>query len=238
MFDRHGVNILDGGAGDDTLESHSRDAGQTLSGGAGSDAITNRDGRGSQISGGDGNDVIQSIGGAANSIDGGSGNDYLYLEREHGTTVTGGAGDDFFQLELGSRDNLLTGGAGADIFFFSQSELGTTAAGPHNTVTDFEHGIDKIDISGLYSSHDVSSIKHGKASDATTISGYQVKFYTANGNTYVIGDTDGVAGADFTIELSGTPKLKPDDFITSAPDPSQTSLGYDFGSLHQDSYWL
>jgi len=54
----------------------------------------------------------------------------------------------------------------------------------------------------------------------------------------VIGDSNGVAGADFAIELNGTFKLKAADFMTSASDWPALSGGYDYASLHHDSFWV
>jgi Ca2+-binding RTX toxin-like protein len=75
------------------------------------------------------NDVIYGNGGS-DIIDGGAGNDALF----------GGTGAD--QLRGGSGINALSGGAGADTFIFGQLNS-------INTITDFEVGTDKIDLSEI-----------------------------------------------------------------------------------------
>jgi Ca2+-binding RTX toxin-like protein len=68
--------------------------------------------------------------GGNNTLRGGGGHDVL----------KGGAGDDV--LKGGTGHDRLTGGTGEDTFVFERG-------GGHDTVTDFRHGQDKIDVSGL-----------------------------------------------------------------------------------------
>ncbi|ATG73540.1 hypothetical protein AN401_06445 [Zobellella denitrificans] len=56
--------------------------------------------------------------------------------------LIGGAGDDILIGGLGN--NTLTGGDGADIFRFIEADAGSV-----NTITDFEKGIDQLDLSEL-----------------------------------------------------------------------------------------
>ena len=190
------------------------DYSQAFNGGAGNDLIQGSD-QADRINGDDGTDRL--FGGAgADVLNGGAGLDALI----------GGAGAD-----------RLTGGAGTDVFIFTTSEIDTTKAGPHDVVTDFVQGQDYLDISALYSGHAVNSVTPGKAGDAAKLGGYKVEFYTEGGKTYVIGDTDGKAGADFTIELTGTFKLKAADFIASSSGWPTSTDGYDYASLHRDAFW-
>ncbi len=107
LFDSYGVNIFDGGAGDDGLFSYSGAAGQILSGGAGNDYLY--DNGNSTMSGGDGDDTLFSNG--FNSIlSGGAGNDIL--STQGGTTASGGDGND--TLQGGAGNDALTGDAGND----------------------------------------------------------------------------------------------------------------------------
>jgi Ca2+-binding RTX toxin-like protein len=186
---------------------------QTFDAGSGNDTVQGGDGN-DHIFGGTGADTV--FGGAgADALDGGAGADVL----------VGGAGAD-----------QLTGGSENDIFVFTRSELGTTRAGPHDVVTDFVSGTDKIDLSDLYASHAAGPITAGRASDFTKLSGYKIEYFTANGHTYVIGDTDGVKGADFTIELSTATKLSASDFITSSSDWAAVSTA-DYTPVHHDLLW-
>ena len=75
-------------------------------------------------------------GGTANDlIEGGMGND----------TLIGGAGDDI--LRDGTGQDQLTGGAGADVFAL-------VADNAADTITDFQAGVDTLDLSGYYMLYD------------------------------------------------------------------------------------
>ncbi|MGR3649780.1 MAG: M10 family metallopeptidase C-terminal domain-containing protein, partial [Shimia sp.] len=77
-----------------------------------------------------------------------AGDDMLVLEGAG--SILGGAGDDI--LRDGHGQNSLTGGDGADIFVLG-------ADGAHDVITDFEVGVDQIDLSlmpGLYSLTQIS----------------------------------------------------------------------------------
>jgi Ca2+-binding RTX toxin-like protein len=159
------ADIITGSARDDTLDGGSGN--DTIEGGIGDDSIIGGDGEDS-IVGGDGDDEIDG-GGNYDSIDAGAGNDIvrggngrdtIYLgtgddvfqdngqNNEHGhDTVWGGGGNDTLRggdgddgVWGGIGNDLLTGGAGADRFVFA-------AGDDADTITDFEDGIDKLDLS-------------------------------------------------------------------------------------------
>ncbi|MGR3435530.1 MAG: calcium-binding protein [Shimia sp.] len=118
-----GDDLLVGGTGFDTLRGQEGqdtlfgDAGRDLlGGGAGDDLLV----------GGDGADTLAGHAGD-DALLGGAGDDLL----------RGGAGDDL--LRGGSGDDTLSGGAGADTF-------GLALDGGTATVTDFELGIDRLDL--------------------------------------------------------------------------------------------
>jgi Ca2+-binding RTX toxin-like protein len=80
------------------------------------------------ISGVNGDDLLSGLGGD-DIISGGNGNDWIY----------GGLGAD-----------TLTGGADADTFIFSSFDASKFTAGrPQDIITDFQHGLDAIDLSAL-----------------------------------------------------------------------------------------
>jgi Ca2+-binding RTX toxin-like protein len=81
---------------------------------------------------GTGNSLANRLSGNAgdNLLKGGAGHDVL----------KGGAGDD--RLHGGAGHDTLTGGSGRDTFVFEKR-------GGHDTVTDFRHGHDRIDVSKL-----------------------------------------------------------------------------------------
>ncbi|WP_238368135.1 calcium-binding protein [Mesobacterium pallidum] len=126
-------NHFAGDAGDDEL----RGAGgsDTLQGGDGLDTLGGGDGD-DRLDGGKGADELRGAAGEdtlfggdwRDTLHGGSGDDTLF----------GGGGDD--SLLGGTGDDTMTGGSGADVFVlgpWSGSDL----------ITDFQDGIDKIDIS-------------------------------------------------------------------------------------------
>ncbi|MEH0198791.1 FG-GAP-like repeat-containing protein [Caulobacter sp. CCNWLY153] len=133
-----GDDVLDGGNGWDTLDYSSATAGLTLdmslvgvaqdTGGAGVDTLSNFE----VVVGSQYNDVIRGGGGVLN-ISGGAGDD----------VIIGGPGVGTYQgLPVA---NILSGGDGEDRFVF-ESVQDSTSARP-DTITDFVHGVDKVDLS-------------------------------------------------------------------------------------------
>ncbi len=80
------------------------------------------------LSGGNGDDILSGLGGN-DIVSGGNGNDIIF----------GGLGAD-----------TLTGGANADTFVFSSADASLFTGGkPQDVITDFQHGLDHIDLSKL-----------------------------------------------------------------------------------------
>lgn len=100
--------------------------GETLTGGSGDDTLM----------GGTGNDVLYGDEGK-DHLEGGSGNDALYGE-EGKDSLKGGLGND-----------LLYGGEGKDIFAWSPEDIGTPGNPAVDTIADFKHQNDRIDLSSL-----------------------------------------------------------------------------------------
>ncbi|MEO5772955.1 MAG: calcium-binding protein [Sphingomicrobium sp.] len=218
-FDFDGFQYLAGGGDDFVIlpnlasvdNGNPWDYTKTFDAGAGNDVVQGGNGN-DLISGGDGADRLFG-GSGTDRLDGGLGNDVL----------VGGAGAD-----------VLSGSSGNDVFVFTASDRGTKASSPHDVITDFQHG-DLIDLSALYSTHAIGWLRGGKASMGSSLTNYDVIWYSTGGKTYVVGDCDGVAGADFAIELTGTQKLTSADFITS-----QAQWHSEYGAyqqLHQDLFW-
>jgi Ca2+-binding RTX toxin-like protein len=140
-----GNDYLNGYAGNDNIsgdrgndELHGGLGKDILSGDTGNDKLYGDDGN-DGILGGSGNDYA--YGGNGNdAVDGGDGLDHLY----------GGAGND--KIYGGFGADILSGGAGHDTFFyrnlpkFSGKESGPTSS-TRDTILDFTHGQDKIDVS-------------------------------------------------------------------------------------------
>lgn len=134
LYGDAGNDTLYGGANSDNLVG--ADGHDTLYGGTGDDSLKGNLGN-DALSGGDGNDYLN--GGAGNDmLYGGAGDDILL----------GGVGDD--ALYGGAGNDILTGHGGADVFHFLASD-GTDGI---DTITDFNAGMDKIDISDLLSGYD------------------------------------------------------------------------------------
>jgi len=88
------------------------------------------------VAAGDGDDVLVSSGGG-DILDGDDGNDVLL----------GGAGEDIL-IGAGGTD-IATGGAGSDIFSFDIGDAPASSGVTAEFITDFESGIDKIELSGF-----------------------------------------------------------------------------------------
>lgn len=107
----NGSSILIGLNGNDTLTGGNGSS--DLAGDAGNDVLTGGNG-GNTITGGTGNDTLIA-GNGSNSLDGGEDDDLLVDgNSNNGFTVTQGSAT--------ALEDTLTGGSGADTFFFSQSE--------------------------------------------------------------------------------------------------------------------
>ena len=129
--------------------------------------IDGRDGN-DTLSGSMGDDVL--IGGRGNdTLDGGSDDDIIYGDHEDDYYSSGHTYDDVIFGDIGS--DIIVGGAGADIltggtvdgpdgeqdtFVFRWGD-GTTSIGgtANDTITDFEVGIDKIDLSDTFLTWDL-----------------------------------------------------------------------------------
>ncbi|WP_428512916.1 peroxidase family protein [Roseovarius sp.] len=133
LYGQQGSDTLEGGAGNDMLKAGS--GSDLLEGGDGNDRLYGDKGR-DTLMGGAGTDEL--CGGQARDLlMGGEGDDTLY-GHDGSDTLDGGDGDD---LLVGGRGNdVVTGGAGSDCFVFRTGQAG------HNTITDFEVGVDVYKI--------------------------------------------------------------------------------------------
>ncbi len=182
LFGDGGNDMLSGGKGNDTLFGGSGD--DSLDGNSDNDWLY----------GGVGNDTL--LGGAGfDTLEGWYGNDLL-VGNSGEDTLSGGHGNDTLLgdndsdwLEGGEGADRLTGGTGADTFRFASKTHSTAKA--YDTITDFEVGIDRIDLIGLgYRSLTTS---------AHTVEGeLRLSFDAAKNLTYLLSDQ-----SDFFIGLSG-----------------------------------
>jgi len=143
------------------------------------------------LSGLGGNDELRSSGGN-DVLDGGDGTDLL----------VGGAGAD-----------TLTGGADADTFRIGGYETGL--GGDADIVTDFESGVDVIDLmnwdSNIWTSGDQAFTFIGTGA-FTSVAG-QLRYSSIGSDTLIEGDVNGDGAADFEIFLVGSHALTAADFI-------------------------
>ena len=138
---------------------------------------------------------------ASNRLAGNAGNDVL----------EGGVGDD--RLTGGTGSDRLTGGAGRDVFIFASGDTGATLASA-DRIADFSHADrDRIDL---------RAIDGGNARGAFTFIGEDAFSGAAGelrvhadreGNTLVLGDTDGDGRADVMLRVEGAAGLVASDFL-------------------------
>jgi Ca2+-binding RTX toxin-like protein len=205
IFGGEGNDLLNAGAGDDAVF-----------GGAGNDLIV--------AEANDGNDVY-----FGDDSDGGSGIDTLDLSASaasvrvnlgsgllfngfatgvqigHDTiwgieNVIGGSGDD--TITASNAVNVMSGGAGNDVFRFE-----TSAAAHGDTINGFEPG-DRIDLSGIDANTGASGDQGFTllTSAAFTAAGQLAVTYESGPDgdfTVVQGNTDGNTDADFTLKIEG-----------------------------------
>lgn len=155
-----------------------------------------------------------------NRIYGGSGNDTLsgldgndQLTGSYGDdTLDGGDGNDVLIGERGA--DILTGGASADTFQIG-SHLDSGLGSAADTITDFESGIDLIDLAAM----DADTTNPGDDSftfidDAPfTNTPGQLRAEIVGSQTVIQGDINGDGTADFEIYVDGAPLLASSDFV-------------------------
>jgi Ca2+-binding RTX toxin-like protein len=117
----------------------------------------------------------------------------------------------------GASNDTLIGNAGKDTFVFKTVADSSTTNATRDVITDFEHLVDKIDVSGIDANgagagNTPFSFLANKGAAFTGVAGQL--HYAANGaNTLVEGDTNGDHIADFQLLLVGTKTLTAADFI-------------------------
>jgi Ca2+-binding RTX toxin-like protein len=127
-------------------------------------------------------------------------------------TIIGSAGDDIISGGVGA--DVLTGGAGYDTFVYEA----TVASRPGvslDRITDFEDGIDKIDLSAI----DANTALAGTQAftfigdGAFTGAKGELHYTYVGGDTHVSANLGGDLKADFEIVLSGMHTLSSGDFL-------------------------
>jgi Ca2+-binding RTX toxin-like protein len=182
-----GVETVGGGSGNDVLTG---DAGYNyLRGAAGDDTLTAGDGF-DNLYGGDG----------ADSLDGGAGDDNLAGCNAFGTVSPG-------------DQDILTGGLGADTFWFYFAA--DSVVGAPDVITDWESA-DKLSFSYFDANTSVDGYQDftflGLGAADLTVGQGELKYYHSGGNTFVVGNVTADNEADFQIQINGVHTLAMDDF--------------------------
>ena len=207
-------NVLNGGAGTDTVSYEHAGAAVTVSlattaaqntGGAGTDTLSAFE----NLTGSAFNDALTGST-AANILMGLAGNDTLN-GGAGADTLIGGAGND--TLVGGSGADILTGGLDADRFVFSA--LADSAPGTPDLITDFVHGTDIIDLSAIDANTSLSGDQaFAFGGQNANVVARSVTWFENGGNTIIQADVNGNTTADFMITLTGTNlNLSASDFI-------------------------
>jgi serralysin len=126
----------------------------------------------------------------------------------YSNTLNGTSGNDTLNGNGGS--DILFGGSGSDSFVFD-----TTSEAKGDTIGDFVHGVDTINLSGI----DANTRATGN--QAFTFIGTQgfhkvageLKAYQSGGHTHLAGDVNGDGAADFTIKALGAHTFASTDFL-------------------------
>lgn len=156
-----------------------------------------------------GTDTLVSI----ERVVGSFGNDTM-VGNSAANVFVGGGGNDVLTGGLGA--DTLTGNSGADTFVFRTAAESTVAT--HDTITDFQHGVDVIDLSQI----DAMDFSFARGNQAFTFTGedgslglgqLNVHFDADANRTIVEANTDFDAAPEFHLELVGHINLTADDFV-------------------------
>jgi Ca2+-binding RTX toxin-like protein len=140
----------------------------------------------------------------ANTLMGLGGNDKLF----------GGAGKD--KIEGGLGRDLMSGGDGADIFIFRSTDEAPAAGRGRDRITDFNRAEkDKISLKQIDAKAATGRNDAFKFIGDAAFSGAEgeLRFVQKGAKTYVYGDVDGNAKADFSILIDGIGAMKAADFV-------------------------
>lgn len=145
-------------------------------------------------------------------IDGGADADTIFGGKE-ANTIYGGTGSD--SIYGGGGADELTGGADNDIFLFGSVKDSTVALKGQDTITDFTHGVDLLEIQSIDFNSKTKGLQHPTLIGSKHFShtAGELRFDHTATDTYIYADIDGNAKADFEIHLDGVINLDANDFF-------------------------
>jgi Ca2+-binding RTX toxin-like protein len=138
----------------------------------------------------------------------------------NGDTLNGGLGNDIIignggndVIKGGGGGDTLTGGAGNDTFVYTSIGDSQPGASKFDTIADFTHGSDKIDLTAITGLTAVGSA----TSTPATIAAHTIEIVTFGGNTVIYanasGASEGVVNADMEIHLTGVINVTSSDIL-------------------------
>jgi Ca2+-binding RTX toxin-like protein len=142
------------------------------------------------------NDILEGFDGN-DSIAGGARHDVL-LGDDGNDTLFGGAGQD-----------TMTGGAGADRFIYNA--IGESKVAAMDSITDFQHGADKIDLHAIDAKTTVAGDQAFTFIGNTAFSNTAGELRYDTASHTLLGDVNGDGIADFAIAVTGI--VNANDFI-------------------------
>jgi Ca2+-binding RTX toxin-like protein len=239
FFNFGGSDWIDAGGGNDTVTAGPGD--DMVRGGAGNDKLMGGSGN-DQIAGGLDNDRIEGgpgndrlfgeqgsdtlIGGDGNDfMSGGSGNDVLEGWMGNDTLI-GGFGTDLLKgaegkdlLIGGFGGDTMIGGEDADIFRFESVQDSLRLDGRFDTITDFQKGTDKIDLSQIDANELVagnqafSYVSYGGTGQILAAGQMTAHYDLASNRTIIEANIDGDNTNEFHLELVGNVVPSSGDFM-------------------------
>lgn len=215
-FQNNGFDRVDGGEGFDTIMSNMNNATIGLTSISNIERISSGGKAGIQIKGSADADYLDfssvSFDRITRAIDAGAGNDTV-IGNGQDNGIIGGDGNDVISGKGGL--DTLTGGKGADVFVYNSVSDSSAATGI-DLITDFEKGVDKIDL------RDINTSLHQAGESLTFInnaafSGHQgeVSVQAKSGYFEVIADVNGDRTADLIINVTSLNAPGHDDFLFS-----------------------